>query len=70
MLISYFCDEHLDLECPLDLTGSDCCERYFSENGSFVQNRHNYAIFDMQLNFGHMNMLQEIKVTNPDIKFP
>ena len=62
ILISYFRDEHPDLECPLDLTGSDCCERYFSENGSFVQNR--------QTNLGHMNRLQEVKVTNPDIKFP
>ena len=69
ILISYFRDEHPDLECPLDLTGSDCCERYFSENGSFVQNRHNYTIVDMHTNLGHMNRLQEIKVTNPDIKF-
>lgn len=57
ILISYFRDEHPDLECPLDLTGSDCCERYFSENGSFVQNRHNYTILDMDTNLGHMNRL-------------
>ena len=69
-VISYFCDEHPDLECPLDLTGSDCCERYFSENGSFVQNRHNYTILDMHTNLGRMNRLQEIKATNPDTKFP
>ena len=70
ILVSYFRDEHPDLECPLDLTGSDCCERYFSKNGSFVQNHHNYTILDMHTNLGHMNRLQETKTTNPDIKFP
>ncbi|CAH3193253.1 unnamed protein product [Porites evermanni] len=70
ILISYFRDEHPDLECPLHLTGSHCCERYFSKNGSFVQNRHNYTFLDMHTNLGHMNRLEEIKATNPDIKFP
>lgn len=71
ILISYFRDdEHPDLECPLHVTGSDCCERYFSENGSFVQNRHNYTFLDMHTNLGHMNRLEEIKATNRDIKFP
>jgi hypothetical protein len=70
ILISFFRDEHPNLECPLDLTGTDCCERYFSENGSFVQNRHNYTFLDMQTNLGHMNRIQEIRATNADIKFP
>ena len=39
-------------------------------NGSFVQNRHNYTILDMHTNLGHINRLQEINITNPDIKFP
>lgn len=70
ILISFFRDEHPDLECPLDLTGLNCCERYFSENGSFVQNHHNYTILDMHTNLGHMNRIQEVRATNPDIKFP
>ena len=70
ILISYFRDEYPDLECPLDLTGTDCCERYFSENGSFVKNRHNYTFLDMHTSLGYMNRLQVIKATNPDIKFP
>lgn len=70
ILISFFRDEYPHLECPLDLTGTDCCERYFSENGSFVKNRHNYTFLDMHTGLGYMNRLQEIKATNPDIKFP
>lgn len=70
ILISYFRDEHPDLECPLHLTGSDCCERYFSENSSFVQNRHNYTFLDIHTNLGHINRVEEIKATNPDIKIP
>ena len=70
ILISYFRDEHPDLECPLHLTGSDCCERFFPENNSFVHNLHNYTFLDMHTNLGHMNRLEEIKATNPDIKFP
>ena len=64
ILISYFRDEYPDLECPLHLRGSACCERYFSENGSFMQNRHNYTFLDMHTNLGHMNRLEEIKATN------
>ena len=70
ILISFFRDEHSDIECPLDLTGTDCCERYFSENGSFVQNKHNYTFLDMHTNLGHMNRIQEIRAVNNDIKFP
>lgn len=38
--------------CPghaveLGLTGTDCCESYFSESGSFVLNRHTYSFQDL-----------------------
>ena len=38
--------------CPghpieLGLTGTDCCESYFSENGSFVMNHHTYSFNDL-----------------------
>ena len=64
ILISYFRDEHPDLECPIDLTGSDCSERSFSENDSFVQNHHNYTFLDMHTNLGHMNRIKEIRATS------
>jgi len=54
ILISYFRDEHPNLECPLHLTGTDCCERYFSENGSFVLNRHNYTFLDIHTNLRYI----------------
>ena len=40
--------------------GSDVCEEYFSPNGSFVLNKHNYTIMDMFRNLTHMQRLQEI----------
>ena len=70
ILISFFRDEYLELECPLHLTGTDCCESYFSENGSFVMNRHNYTFVDMHTNLGYMNRMQEIRVTNNELQFP
>lgn len=48
----------------LDLTGSDVCEDYFSQNGSFVLNKHNYTFADMIYNLQHMNQLLEIQ-SNP-----
>ena len=65
-----FRDEYPELECPLHLTGTDCCESYFGENGSFVMNRHNYTFVDMHTNLGYMNRMQEIRVTNNELQFP
>ena len=36
------------------------CEEYFSANGSFIVNKHNYTIMDMYRNLGDMNRLQQI----------
>ncbi len=36
-------------------TGTDVCEDYFSANGSFVLNKHNFSITDMFRNLGNMN---------------
>lgn len=44
----------------LNLTGSDCCEEYFSYNGSFILNKHNYTITDMYRNITSMNRLNAI----------
>lgn len=35
-------------------TGTDVCEDYFSANGSFILNKHNFTITDMYRNLGHM----------------
>ena len=40
--------------------GTDVCEEFFSANGSFIVNKHNYIITDMYRNLGNMNRLQEI----------
>eukprot|EP00112_Aurelia_sp_Birch-Aquarium-sp1_P026516 Seg944.3 transcript_id=Seg944.3/GoldUCD/mRNA.D3Y31 product="hypothetical protein" protein_id=Seg944.3/GoldUCD/D3Y31 len=42
--------------------GSDVCEEFFSANGSFVVNNHNYTITDMFQNLSNMQSLQEIFV--------
>ena len=44
----------------LSKLGTDCCEEYFSANGSFIINKHNYTITDMYRNLGNMNRLQQI----------
>ena len=44
----------------LGLTGSDVCESFFSENGSFVMNRHTYSFRDMLLNTEKMSHLNTI----------
>ena len=44
----------------LNRTGTDVCEDYFSANGSFVLNKHNYTITDMFRNLANMTRLQEI----------
>ena len=39
----------------LQKTGTDVCEDYFSANGSFILNKHNFTITDMFRNLGNMN---------------
>ena len=38
-------------------TGTNCCEDFFSSNGAFVMNKHNYTILDMYQNLNNMNRL-------------
>ena len=40
--------------------GKDVCEEYFSANGSFIVNKHNYTMMDMYCNLRDMNRLQQI----------
>ena len=56
------------LECPLDRTGEDGCEVFFSLNGSWVQNHHAYTILDMVRNHSSITRIAEINSTNPKLK--
>ena len=69
ILISTFGELYPYLECPLHLTGSDCCEVYFSSNGSFVINNHTYTILEMVQNLTSMNRLNLIKARNKNIRY-
>lgn len=56
------------LECPLNRTGEDGCEVFFSLNGSWVQNHHAYTILDMVRNHSSISRIAEINSTNPKLK--
>ena len=42
-------------------TGSDCCEDFFSQNGSWIINHHNYTYADMIEMLPKMNRINEIR---------
>ena len=69
MLIIDFAENYPYLECPLQRTGTDGCEVFFSENGSWVKNRHAYSILDMVRNHAAMTRLAEIKAGNERLHF-
>ena len=43
------------------MSGSDCCEDFFSQNGSFVMNKHNHSFCDMIQNLSSMNSLLSMR---------
>ena len=47
ILISYFRDFHPELPCCLSRTGTDYGETFFSRNGLFVVNCHNFTFLDV-----------------------
>ena len=69
ILIADFGLNYPYLECPLDRTGEDGCEVYFSMNGSWVKNHHAYTALDMVRNYGDMTRIAEINSTNEKVKF-
>ena len=69
LLIMNFSDDYPHLECCLDRTGSDCCEVFFSLNGSWVKNHHAYTILDMIRNHSAMTRLAEIRANNKRLVF-
>ena len=50
LILQMFRDVAPSMEIPLGLTGTDCCEAYFSKNGSFVMKRHVYLFHSMLIN--------------------
>ena len=62
MLICYMRDNFPQQECRLDLSGSDLVEDFWSKNGQWVGNHHNYNYTDLRRNSAHMIRLEEIRV--------
>lgn len=58
-------DNFADVDCPLDLTGSDNVESFWSDNGQWVGNHHNYHYGELQSNISHMIRSEQIK-TDPE----
>ena len=48
----------------LSMSGSDCCEDFFSQNGSFVMNKHTYSFGDMLQNQSSMNSLLRMRASS------
>ena len=69
MVISWFAINHNNIPCYLNLRGTDAVEVYFSQNGSWVLNKHTYTIFDMMQNLTAMNRLNHIRATNNLLRF-
>ena len=62
MLIVYMRDNFPLEDCRLDITGSDVLEDFWSKNGQWVSNHHNYTFGDLRRNTSHMIRLEEIRV--------
>ena len=60
LLLRWFRDKSPSIPIELGITGTDVCESFFSENGSFVMNRHTYTFNDMLHNITKMNVLNSI----------
>ena len=61
-LIVYMRDNFPDLQCRLDLTGTDCVEVFWSLIGQWVGNHRQYTFGDLRRNLGAMMRLEEIRV--------
>ena len=62
--VSYivFCrDNYSNMECHLEEAGTDCCETYFSTQGQWIGNRHNYTYSDMRRNRSHGLRIEQLR---------
>ena len=57
-------------DIQLAKTGSDCCEDFFSQNGSWIRNHHNYSFADMIDMLPKMNRLNEIRASKDGPTIP
>jgi len=62
MIIVFMGDNFSHQECHLNLTRTDVVESFWSNNGQWVGNRHNYTFGDLQRNLSHMTRLEQISV--------
>lgn len=69
MRIVYMRDNFRQEDCPLDKTGFDVLEDFWSKNGQWVCNHHNYTFGDLRRNTSHMIRLEEIRVDPPAPEF-
>ena len=60
MLIVYMTDNFPQEDCRPDITGSDALEDFWSKNGQWVGNHHNFTFGDLRRNTSHMIRLEEI----------
>ena len=63
MVIAWFGEPNIP--CALPLLGTDAVEVYFSQNGSWIINKHTYTFMDMVRNLTAMNRLNQIRASNP-----
>ena len=62
MLIVFTRDNFPQKDCQLEKTESDVLEDFWSKNGQWVGNHHNYTFGDLRRNTSHMIRLEEIRV--------
>ena len=62
ILICFMRDHFSQVECRLDLTGTDMVEDFWSKNGQWVGNHHNYSFGDLRRNISHMMRLENIRI--------
>jgi hypothetical protein len=65
LYIVYHRDNHPELPCQLDVTGSEPCEVLFSQFGQWVGNRRTYRFGEMLANVSSMFRLEHIR-SDPD----
>lgn len=68
-LICYMRDNFPELPCDLLGSGSDCVESFWSSNGQWVGNHHNYTFGTLFRNHAHQIRLEQIRVDPKGPKF-
>ena len=69
MVIAWLGEHHPNIPSALPLLRTDAVEVYFSQNGSWVTNKHTYTIMDIDRNLTAMNRLNQIRASNLLLNF-